>query len=381
MNHGWPRKPLSELCDIVNGGTPKTDVAEYWDGAHKWITPAEMGKRASPYVSETKRTLTDAGIRSSSAKPLTANSVILSSRAPIGHLVINTVPMATNQGCKGLIPDPSLNTKFLYYYLSSITDELEALGTGTTFKELSGGKLKEVLIPVPPVKEQTYVTALLDEAFEGIAAARANAERNVRNASLLSRAAAQSMLSPNGTGWTRTTIGQQATLQRGFDITKAQQRDGHIPVVSSGGIRSFHDTAAVHGPGVILGRKGTLGTVYYVDGDYWPHDTTLWVKDFHGNDPRFVYHFFVNLDVQHLDSGAANPALNRNQVHPIVVDWPDRSEQVVIAKKLDDVAAGSDRLTGLYQQKLAAFDELKQSLLHHAFTGQLTERTLAAHAV
>ncbi|MBI5746036.1 MAG: restriction endonuclease subunit S [Nitrospirae bacterium] len=95
--------------------------------------------------------------------------------------------------------------------------------------------------------------------------------------------------------WRDTTIGEQATLQRGIDITKAEQRSGNIPVISSGGISSYHDTAQVRGPGVVLGRKGVVGSVYYIESDYWPHDTTLWVKDFHGNEPRFVYYFFKQM--------------------------------------------------------------------------------------
>ncbi len=92
-----------------------------------------------------------------------------------------------------------------------------------------------------------------------------------------------------GESWIRTTIGEQATLQRGIDITKAEQRDGKVPVISSSGVSSYHDTAAVNGPGVLLGRKGVVGSVYYIEEDYWPHDTSLWVKDFHRNHPRFVY--------------------------------------------------------------------------------------------
>lgn len=79
-------------------------------------------------------------------------------------------------------------------------------------------------------------------------------------------------------GWFETTIGEQATLQRGIDITRAEQRDGKVPVISSGGISSYHDTAAVKGPGVVLGRKGVVGSVSFVGEDYWPHDTSLWVK-------------------------------------------------------------------------------------------------------
>jgi len=166
MKAGWQTKRLGEVCEVMNEGTPKTGVPEYWDGSHLWITPAEMGKRLSPYVSDTERKITDLGLRDSSARMLPPNSVILSSRAPIGHLVINTKPMATNQGCKGLIPGRQIQHKFLYYYLSSIVDLLNSLGTGATFKELSGGKLKEVTVPIPPLPEQQRIVGILDSIRE-----------------------------------------------------------------------------------------------------------------------------------------------------------------------------------------------------------------------
>lgn len=137
--------------------------------------------------------------------------------------------------------------------------------------------------------------------------------------------------------WFETTIGEQATLQRGFDITRSTQRAGSVPVVSSSGVSSFHDTAAVEGPGVVLGRKGVVGSVFYIETDFWPHDTSLWVKDFHSNDRRFVYYFFKSLAprLANLDVGSANPTLNRNHVHPIPVLWPKSVvEQVAISEVL-----------------------------------------------
>ena len=133
--------------------------------------------------------------------------------------------------------------------------------------------------------------------------------------------------------WIESTIGQQATLQRGFDITKAEQREGKVPVISSGGVASYHDTVAVAGPGVVLGRKGVVGSVYFVQEDYWPHDTSLWVKDFHGNYPRFVYYFFKSVapQIAKMDVGSANPTLNRNHVHPMPVVWPPLAQQKAIA--------------------------------------------------
>ncbi len=145
-------------------------------------------------------------------------------------------------------------------------------------------------------------------------------------------------MAPNN-GWFDTTIGDQVQLQRGKDITKNEQRPGSTPVVSSGGISSYHDTAFAKSPGVILGRKGTLGTVFYLDHDYWPHDTTLWVKDFKGNNPRFVYYFFkaMSADLLALDVGTANPTLNRNHVHPIETLWPRQVVQDRICEVLGQI--------------------------------------------
>lgn len=136
-----------------------------------------------------------------------------------------------------------------------------------------------------------------------------------------------------GSEWIDTIVGAQATLQRGIDITRADQHPGAVPVVSSGGVSSYHDTAAASGPGVVLGRKGVVGSVWFVRSDYWPHDTTLWVKDFHGNDRRFVYYFFKWMAprIARMDVGSANPTLNRNHVHPIRIRWPPLSEQRAIA--------------------------------------------------
>jgi type I restriction enzyme, S subunit len=140
--------------------------------------------------------------------------------------------------------------------------------------------------------------------------------------------------------WAVSTIGEQVLLQRGFDITKRTQRPGIVPVVSTAGPMSFHDTAMAQGPGVILGRKGnSIGRAHFITQDYWPHDTTLWVKDFKGNDPRFVYYFFLEKfeRLQSLDVGSANPTLNRNHVHPIPVLWPPPNEQQRIAHILGTI--------------------------------------------
>lgn len=141
-------------------------------------------------------------------------------------------------------------------------------------------------------------------------------------------------------------LGDVITFQRGFDITKKEQCDGATPIVSSSGVHSYHNTAKVKGPGVIIGRKGTLGTVHYMNTPFWPHDTTLWVKDFKGNDPRFLYYFLQTLQLENFDTGSSNPTLNRNHIHKIKVIFPDHPLQEKIAAALsayDDLIKNNKR--------------------------------------
>src|SRR5690606_27348580 len=136
MKEGWEIKNLGDVCQIVNGGTPKSKVKEYWNGNINWITPADLGKLKTVLVDETPRKITDLGLQKSSAKLFPENSVILSTRAPIGHLAINSVSMSTNQGCSGIVPIKNVDTWFIYYFIKKNVKLLNTIGTGATFKEL-----------------------------------------------------------------------------------------------------------------------------------------------------------------------------------------------------------------------------------------------------
>ena len=165
MTTGWRTTTLGEVADIVSGATPKTSVKEYWDGGIPWATPKDLSELAGRTIDATHRTLSEDGLRSCAATVLPANSVLLSSRAPIGHVAINTVPMATNQGFKSLVPDPAaLESKFLYWWLRWKRPLLESLGNGATFKEISKKVTQAVEIELPPIEEQRRIAAVLDEA-------------------------------------------------------------------------------------------------------------------------------------------------------------------------------------------------------------------------
>ncbi len=129
-------------------------------------------------------------------------------------------------------------------------------------------------------------------------------------------------------------------LQRGFDLPKSQFISGIIPVVGSTSILGYHNEAKAKGPGVVTGRSGTLGVIQYIDADYWPHNTSLWVKDFMGNNPKFVYYMLRCMDLSKYNSGGAVPTLNRNVLDNIELRIPiiDIQNKIVnIISKYDDL--------------------------------------------
>ena len=147
MKEGWEIKKLGEVCEIVGGSTPKTNEPAYWDGEHSWVTPAELD--GSKYISSTARKITDCGVKSAHLQLLPKGTVLLSSRAPIGKVAITTIPMYCNQGFKNLIPHDDKDSLYLYYYIKHHVKQIEQLGTGTTFKEVSREDLCKFPILTP----------------------------------------------------------------------------------------------------------------------------------------------------------------------------------------------------------------------------------------
>ena len=136
---------------------------------------------------------------------------------------------------------------------------------------------------------------------------------------------------PKAGEWRETTLGEVLTLQRGFDLPKAKRLPGPYPVVASTGPVGTHRTAPVKGPGVVVGRSGSLGGGQFIKSDFWPLNTTLWVKDFRGSDRRFCYYLLKSLDLAQFNAGSGVPTLNRNHIHPIPVKVPSASTQHLIA--------------------------------------------------
>ena len=153
---------LGDICTVVSGSTPKSDVAEFWDGDIKWITPAELNDD-SYVINDSVRHITDAGVKNAGIKPFPAGTVILSSRAPIGKTAIAGCEMYCNQGFKNLICSESIDPRYLYFFLSGKTEYLNSLGRGATFREISKSIVENIEVPVPDRYEQARIASVFEK--------------------------------------------------------------------------------------------------------------------------------------------------------------------------------------------------------------------------
>ena len=149
---------LGDICTVVSGSTPKTNISEYWDGDIKWITPAELNED-SFYLHDSVRHITDLGKEKTGLTYMPSGTVILSSRAPIGKTAIAACEMCCNQGFKNLICSDKIFNEYLYFFISAKTEFLNSLGRGATFKEISKAIVENIMIPLPGIEDQKQIAA------------------------------------------------------------------------------------------------------------------------------------------------------------------------------------------------------------------------------
>jgi len=167
--------------------------------------------------------------------------------------------------------------------------------------------------------------------------------------------------------WEVKSIKDATPLQRGFDLPKKEQKKGEYPVVYSNGICSYHDKYMVNGPGVVTGRSGTIGNIHYVISNFWPHNTSLWVTNFNGNYPLFVYYLFQSFDWKQFATGSGVPTLNRNSVHEKMLPFPPTFyEQQRIAEALLNI----DKLISSLSKMIEKKRLIKQGAMQQLLTGK-----------
>lgn len=167
--------------------------------------------------------------------------------------------------------------------------------------------------------------------------------------------------------WADSPLGNVATLQRGFDLPSRRRRRGNVPIVSSAGVSGWHDSAIVKSPGVVTGRYGTIGEVFFQNIDFWPLNTTLWVSNFHGNDEKFVYYLLQRINFATHSGKSGVPGVNRNDLHAEMVRIPiSTDEQRRVATALSNV----DALISTLEQMLTKKRAFRRGVMQQLLTGR-----------
>jgi type I restriction enzyme S subunit len=394
----WPTATLSEATKIISGGTPKSGVTEFWEGDVEWITPKDMGKMTSIYASDTGRKITELGLSKSSAKLIDQNSVILSTRAPIGHLAINTVPMATNQGCRGLVPKENLETKFLFYFLFKNVDLLNELGSGTTFKELSKGALEKVLIPLPPIPEQKRIVALLDAVFADLEQTRVKTKQNLKNATELFDSYLNAVFENNVSGTEHHALNDICELIVDCEHKTAPKQETGYPSIRTPNIgkgvlilegvnRVSEETyitwtkrAIPKEDDLILAREAPAGNIGVIPKNVKVclGQRTVLIRP---KKDKFISKYLaflilsskVQKQLLSHSTGATVQHINMKDIRAFkIYNLPSLVEQEKVVNGIDKILNETKKLETIYSQKSDNLDELKKSILQKAFNGELT---------
>lgn len=226
------RVKLGEICEVVSGSTPKTNIAEYWDGDLEWITPAELDDE-SYIIKESHRKITRAAVQKTGLKPFPKGTVILSSRAPIGKVAIAGKEMYCNQGFKNLICSESVDNRYLYWYLKGHTDYLNALGRGATFKEISKTIVENIEIPLPELDKQIMYSNILKKCCDIMMALK----QQMSQYDLLIKSRFVELFgdpSINPKGWNEVNISEitSGKISNGFFAKRSDYiKDGNVSVL------------------------------------------------------------------------------------------------------------------------------------------------------
>lgn len=398
MKKGWTTRRIGDVCELATGGTPSRSRTEYFGGEIPWLVSGDIHRGE---IFDCDGRITDAGMKSCNAKFLPVPSVMIALNGQgrtRGTVALLRTQATCNQSMISVAPKPNsgLLPEFLFANLQGRYEELRRL-TSDDDKDRRGlnmGLIRTIEIPIAPLPEQRRIVGLLDEAFAGIAIAKANAERNLQNARALFATHLQSVFAQRGKGWVTTTIGETCTLRSGTTVSPTLERPlGKIPYLKVADMTfagnedqittssrflleadrrecSLIPKGATIFPkrgGAILTNKKRI-TAVPICADL----NIMAVIPSSRLDAEFLYFYFLNVDMRMLGTGSSIPQINNYDIDPLLIAFPETvGEQRKVVGALRDLRERTQYLARIYERKLVALDAVKKSLLHQAFAGEL----------
>ena len=398
MGSEWKQYRLSDVIDLIGGGTPKRSHPEYWGGEIPWLSVKDFNNDYR-HVFEAEETITKEGLENSSTKLLRPGQLIISARGTVGALAQLVKPMAFNQSCYGITAkNHNVTNDFLYYLLKFTVANLRQITHGAVFDTITRETFNYVTVALPPLPEQRAIAHILgslddkielnrqmNRTLEKMAQAifkswfidfdpvRAKAEGRDPGlpkeiADLFPDSFEDSEIGLVPEGWQVESLGNLLELAYGKGLRAQDRRPGTVAVYGSNGQVGWHDEKLVKGPGIVVGRKGNPGIVTWVPTDFFPIDTTFYVVP-KGNyrSLYFLFHVLRAHDLQALAADSAVPGLNRNLAYMSQQVVPPPSVLVVFDRFVTPLY---DRMrVGIRQNyRLAG---LRDTLLPNLLSGEL----------
>jgi type I restriction enzyme S subunit len=404
MRKGWQTKTLGEVCQIRGGGTPSKGIPKYWRGDIPWVSPKDM---KFDVLSDSIDHISQEAIDGSATSLIPRGSVLIVVRSGI---LARTVPIAItgrdltiNQDLKALCPNGLVDARFLYHLLDSKMDTLLSMvSRGATVHRLMTEELRSVDFLLPPIPEQRRIVGILDEAFEGITTATANAEKNLQNARALFESHRQYVFTVRGEGWVEAAFSELCDIKHGYAFEgEFFSNEGEYVLLTPG---NFHEKGGYRDRGekqkyytgeiprdYVLRKgdllvamteqaAGLLGSPLLVpESGKFLHNQRLGLvsrKPVAAWTNEFFFHVFNTYAVRKAIHGSASGVKVRHtsptKIGEVVVAFPtSQTEQRRIVSTLTGLEAETQGLESIYRQKLAALEALKKSLLQQAFRGEL----------
>lgn len=331
----WIEKTLGELGDIVGGATPSTKHEEYYGGDIAWITPKDLSLFKGRYISCGERSITEAGLASCSAQMMPSNTVLFTSRAPIGYVAIARQSVCTNQGFKSVVPHECVDSLFLYYLLKFNKERIEAMGSGTTFKEVSGKTMKAVQVRIPcKIEDQKKIASILDSIdskIENNAKINDNLEQQAQT--LYKYYFPYSVGDELPDGWRIGSVGEIIEIHDSKRIPlsgaeRAKMEKKTYPYYGAAALMDYVDDYIFDGKYLLLGEDGTVvddagyPILQYVWGQFWVNNHAHILTGKLGFNVESLYMLFKQTPVKAIVTGAVQPKISQANLRSIQVVIP-----------------------------------------------------------
>jgi type I restriction enzyme S subunit len=319
---GWRLELLGNLCSVRRGASPRpAGDPRYFGGDIPWFKIGDATRSRSRFLYTTDVFVNEEGAKCSVRIP-PGSLIVSNSGVSLGFAVITGLEGCIHDGWLLLDKLKGVDRDYLYYCINQFTPRIRGMADGTTQPNLNTDIARRLLIPLPHLFEQRAIARMLASLDDRIELnRRMNATLEAMAQALFDHSFPYSTEDNLPDSWRVGRLDEVLVLQRGFDLPTPERLPGPYQVIAASGPSGTHNQFMVRGPGVTTGRSGVLGNVYFVHEDFWPLNTSLWIKEFRHATPAYAYHLLRGLDFELFNAGSAVPTLNRNHVHnlPVVV--------------------------------------------------------------